>query len=235
MTLKKQLKRLSNKQAAEDIKRYIKSSHEFYSDKTPEIKTLAKRLHQEHNLKNFYKIFNKLWKSSSPGENSLAIHTLRLYKDEFDINTWKFLKPKLREIKSWDQVDYIGENILGPLLLKQPSLEKEMFQISKNENIWIKRIIIFSTFSLINKQNIKLSVKLAEQNIYDKNIQIQKAVGIMLCKISRIRPGIFKKFVLKHIDMPHTTFGCATEYIPELRKLRALKPKRRFILFGRGL
>ena len=61
-----------------------------------EIRTLAKRLHEEHSLKEFYSIFNKLWKSGYHEEMSLALYTLQLYENGFDLKTWKFLKPKLK-------------------------------------------------------------------------------------------------------------------------------------------
>jgi hypothetical protein len=52
---KKQLKKLGNKQFFEDIKKYIKSSHSFYESRVPELKVLANRLHEEYDLKEFYK------------------------------------------------------------------------------------------------------------------------------------------------------------------------------------
>ena len=41
--VKRQLKKLSDKHFAEDIKRYIKSPYEFYGIRVPEIRILAKR------------------------------------------------------------------------------------------------------------------------------------------------------------------------------------------------
>ena len=128
--LKRPLKRLGNKELAGDIKSFIRTSHNFYSEKVPELKTLAKRLHEEHSLKGFYPVFNKLWKSGYQGEKSLAIYTLQLYKDEFNLATWRFMKLKLKDIKSWDQADTIAKEIIGNILLKQPSLDKEILKLS---------------------------------------------------------------------------------------------------------
>jgi len=235
MALKKQLKRLNNRQIAKDIKQYIRSSHNFYNDKVPEMKTLAKKLYEEQNLKEFYKIFNRLWNSSSLGENSLAIHSLRLYKEEFNLETWRFLKPKLKNIKSWDQVDYIGEFILGEIVLKYNSLEKEIIKLTKSKNIWLKRLSILSTWPLIDKKDYKLAIKVVEINLYDKHLKIQKAVGKTLRKISGKRLELVKRFILKNINMPSVTFGYATENLKELRKIRRLKrlrtQKRRFFFW----
>ena len=95
--MKKQLKKLGDKEFTQDIKKYIKSSHQFHESKTPEIKTLAKKFHEEYSLNEFYKIFNKLWDSGYENEKVLAIHSLKLYKEEFNIKTWKFIKPKIKQ------------------------------------------------------------------------------------------------------------------------------------------
>ena len=120
--LKKELKRLSNKQFAEDIKRFIKSPYHFYGIRVPEIRTLAKSLHDEHPLNEFYPVFNKLWKSGYHEEMSLALYALQLYEDNFDFSTWKFLKLKLKDIQTWDQIDAVSTFIIGKILLKHPSL-----------------------------------------------------------------------------------------------------------------
>tara|TARA_Y100000310_G_C20585644_1_gene765272 strand:+ start:613 stop:1341 length:729 start_codon:yes stop_codon:yes gene_type:complete len=221
--LKRQLKKLSSKQFAEDIKKYISSPHKFYDIRVPELKTLAKRLHEEHSLKEFYVVFNRLWNSSYHEENSLAIYALQLYKDEFNLNTWKFLKPKIKNIKSWDQIDNIASNIVGYILLNYPRLEREILRTAKNGNIWLKRMAIVSTLPLIRNGDIKLTLKIAEIYLYDKEPHIQKAIGWMLREAEKQKPEKVKNFVLKHMYMPAPTFIYATENMRDLRKIRKLK------------
>jgi len=121
----KPLQKLSNKQIFDDVNVFIKSSHKFFSTRVPELKTMAKKLHEEHGLKDFYKVFNKLWKSGYEKEKSLAIYTLQMYKDDFDANTWKFLKPKLKNINDKDHIESIKE-ILKEIIGKYPKLRKEI-------------------------------------------------------------------------------------------------------------
>ncbi len=224
--LKKELKKLSNKQVAEDIKRYLKSPYEFYGIKVPELREMAKRLHEEYSLKNFYKVFDKLWKSGFHEEMSLALYTLQLYENEFDLRTWKFIKTKLKSMKTWDQVDSFSSQILGKMLIKFPKLEREIIKLSKSNNIWMKRVAIVSTLPLIKKGNIKLTMGLAEKYVYDNNHYIQKATGWMLREAGKVRPEIIKRFILKHINMPAIEFSYATELMTDLRKVRKLKKLR---------
>jgi 3-methyladenine DNA glycosylase AlkD len=223
-TIRRQLKKLSNKQFAEDIKKYIKSPYEFYGIRVPELRTLAKRLHEEHEIKDFYKVFNRLWESGYHEEMSLAIYALQLYKDEFDLHTWKFLKSKFEDMKTWDQIDIVGTNITGYILLKYPQLEKEIIKMSKSKNMWIRRLAMVSTFPLIRKGDIKLTMRLAEEYVQDREDYIQKATGWMLREAAKQKPEQVKKFVLKHIHMPSICFSYATERdLKELRKVRKLK------------
>ena len=96
---------------------------------------------------------------------SLAIYSLQLYEEEFDMKTWKFLKSRLKEIQTWDQIDAVSTFIIGKILLKYPKLEKELLKLSKNENFWMRRIAIVSTLPRIKTGDIKLTMKLAEDYI----------------------------------------------------------------------
>ncbi|MBR9705403.1 DNA alkylation repair protein [Candidatus Pacearchaeota archaeon] len=221
--MKRQLKKLGNKQFAEDIKNFIKAPHEFYGKRVPEMKTLAKRLHEEYPLKDFYKVFNRLWKSGYQGEASLALHTLQLYKEEYDLNTWKFLKPKFKEITNWDKSDILGKEIIGHILLKYPKLTKEIIRLSKTKNLWIKRMMIHATVQLAKNKNIKPALLLIEGELYNKDENIQIANGIVLRDIGKMKSEEIKRFILKHIQMPLTTFTIATEHMKELRRVRKLK------------
>lgn len=218
--IKKQLKKLSDRQFSEDIKKYIRSPYEFYGVRVPELRILARRLHEEHSLKEFYKIFNKLWGSGYHEEMSLAIYALQLYEDEFDLSTWKFIKPKLKDMKTWDQIDAISTWVVGKILLKYPSFEKEILKLSKNKNFWMRRIAIVSTLPLIKKGDIKLTMKLAERYVCESEGYIQKATGWMLREAGKEKPIQVKKFILGHIDMPPIMFSYATEKMTGLRKVR---------------
>lgn len=221
--VKKQLKRLNDKQFAEDIKRYITSTHEFYGSKIPELNVLAKRLHEEYNLKDFYRVFNRLWKRGYPEERLLAIYALELYKEDFDFNTWLFLKTKLKDIKNLDQIDFVASNIIGYILLKYPRLEKEIINFAYSKDIWLKKIALISTIPLIQKGEFNFAVKLIELCLHSKEIVIQKAVGLLIREIGDKRPESAKRFILKNSKMPQITFEYATENMKELRQVKKIK------------
>jgi 3-methyladenine DNA glycosylase AlkD len=222
--IKKQLKKLGEKQFAEDIKKYIKSSHEFYSSRVPELKILANKLHEEHNLKDFYKLFSKFLNSGESKEVSLGIYTLQLYKDEFDLGTWKFISSKFKDIKSWDKIDAVGSTIVGEILIKYPKLENEILKYAKGKNIWLKRLSLMSTMTLVRNGDFKLALKIIELHLYSKSDYMHKAIGSVLKEIGNKKPEFLRRFILKNINMPLPIFFYATENMKELRRLREKKP-----------
>lgn len=219
------LKRLNNKEFLEDIKKYIKNTHQFYTDKVPEINVLADRLHDEYMLSDFYKVFNKLWRSGQNSERSLAIHALEQYYNDFDLQTWQVLKPKLADIKSVDEIDHISK-IISFIYRRQPSLRAELIRLSMQSNVWFRRIAIFSLYNLIKRKELKeseLVMKLLLSNIHDRDEDVQKATGFIIRELGKLKKESIKRFILKHMTMPDLTFSIATEHMKDLRKIRRLK------------
>lgn len=230
-TVKRKLRKLGNKEFADDIKKYIRSSHYFYEIRVPELKILAKRLHEEYKLKEFYKVFDKLWYSGYHEERALSIHAMQLYKEEFDLRTWNFLKSKLIDLKSWDEIDSISSNLIGYILLKIPELKEEIIKLANSDNIRLKRAAIISTAPLVKEGNIGLTLDLAKEYIKDNEEHIQKATGWILKELGTYNPEALKKFVEENIDkIPALVFNYATESNKSLRKLK-MTPHNKLISF----
>jgi 3-methyladenine DNA glycosylase AlkD len=221
--MKKLLRKLEKKQFATDIKKYLSSPYEFYGKKIPEIKIMAKKLHEENPLSDFYRIFNRLWNSSYHEAMSLALYTLELYEENFDLYTWQFVKSKIKEIRSYDKADAVGINILGKMVIKYPILEKEILKFDNSKEVWPKRIAIVSSIPRIRKGDIQPAMVLAERNISEKDPYIQKAVGMIIREAGEQKPEEVKRFILKHMNMPPLTFSIATEKMREIRKLKDIK------------
>jgi 3-methyladenine DNA glycosylase AlkD len=167
---------------------------------------------------------------------SLAIYALQLYEREFDLGTWKFIQKKLKDMKSWDQIDAVSTGVLGIILLKYPSLEKEVMKMARNKNLWIKRAAIVSTLPLIKKKDIGLAMKLVELYINNEEDYIQKATGWIIRECGKEKPQIIRKFILKHLDMRVLCFSYATEQMIDLRKERQkIKDKKGILVFGKEL
>ncbi|MDD5193534.1 MAG: DNA alkylation repair protein [Candidatus Nanoarchaeia archaeon] len=229
--IKRKLVRLNNRQCVDDIKKYISYSYDFYHTKVPEIIILAKKLHEEYELNDFYKVFNKLWKSNYHNSRVLAITALQFYKDDFNVETWNFLKPKLREIRGLDKVDSIGSEILGNILLRYPELEPQIINLAQNKNLRIRRMALVSTIPLIRQKEFRLAFILIKMNMNDIEEPTQKTVGLLLKEIGVQNPEILKRFLIKNDNLSGIAFNSATENIKSFRKLRQINSSKLKKLF----
>ncbi len=219
---KKPLRKLSKNEFNSDVKKFIRSTHKFYDSKIPEIKTLAKKMQEEYELKEFYKVFRRLWNSGYHGERSLAIKTLLTYENEFDKKTWNFLIPFLNDIGDFDEADAFGE-IIGKILVRNDLLKREIKKLSKRKNILLKRVALVSCFPLVKKRDLDFIFKILGERINDKERKMQEINGKLLSALSKVNKRETKKFILKHKDMSELTFEFATENLKELRKSRNVK------------
>ncbi|MEN9626626.1 MAG: hypothetical protein RL557_954 [archaeon] len=220
----KPLQKLANKEFFHDVKKYIKNTHGFYKDKLPEMNVMAVKFHEEYSLHDFYRIFNRLWNSGSNGERSLAIHALELYHDDFDMKTWHFLKGKLKDIKSFDEADCMGE-LLSYFYVKYPTFKKELLKLSSHSSIWIRRISLISCYHILQKEgrDVLFMLAIIEHTISDKDRYVQKIIVAILTRVGRTKKDALKKFMLHHTDMPEYIFIASTQRMKELRKMRGLK------------
>ena len=185
---------------------------------------MAKRLYDEYTLTEFYRVFNKLWHASS-GERSLAIHTLQLYQNDFDLTTWHFIRGRLEGVKSLDEVMWMGE-IIGAMYTKDPSIKRGILQLSDQKNQWMRRVAFFCFYNLFKRKEIKevsLFLRIIEKNITDNDETMQKKMGSMLCEIGKIKKDALKRFILNHKTMSDVLFLEATSGMQYLRKIKTLK------------
>lgn len=220
--MNKRLNKLSNESFIYDIKQFIRNSHNFYDKKNPEMKTLANRLHEEYILKDFYNIFNKLWKSGYHNERFLAVCALELYKEDYGKETWRFLIPKLNEIKDFDEAEKIGI-IIGEMIIKYPALKIEIYKIASRRNAYYRKIALASCLPLVKVKNWNFIFRIIKDRINDKEDNIKEFNGLLLNEISNKNKTIVRRFILKNMNMPNITFDIASNNFKDLKKKRKIK------------
>lgn len=223
--IREELKKLRNQEKAEFNKKYLKSPYEFYGIKVPEIRKLMRnyRKLQFHSALN---LFDELWNSGNHEEMSFALYLLENYVRKHPEYIWKFLLARIEKAKTWDHVDELSSHILGVILAEDIRIMADIKQLSESKNPWFRRISIVSTYPLIKKNKIELTLRLAEDLIYDKDVYVQKAAGWMLREVGKKNRLALREFLMIHIDMKPVAFSYATEKMTELRKIKKEKMKR---------
>lgn len=216
--IRAELTSLSNPKIAEHSKEYLKSRYSFYGIRVPQLRKIAKN-YKNLDIYSAYNLFDELWKSGNHEEMNLGIFILQNFKNQINLETWKFLFPRLDKATSWDLVDYLSSSIIGEIVLKNIELISEIKKMAESRNPWIRRIAIVSTYPLIKKHKLELTMRLAEKLIYDEDVYVQKGAGWMLREVGKKDRMLLRTFILSHKDMKAYALSYATEKMTELRKI----------------
>jgi 3-methyladenine DNA glycosylase AlkD len=217
--IRQELTRLGNKERAEHSKRYLKSPYRFYGVRIPEIRNLVKN-YVKLEFHSALNLFDELWNSGNHEEMCFALFLLGSYVGKQPEYIWRFLLERIEKARTWDHVDELSSHILGVILAEDMRLMNEIKPLSESRNPWLRRISIVSTYPLIKKNKIELTLRLAEGLVYDKDIYVQKGAGWMLREVGKKNRLSLREFVIVHMDMKPIAFSYATEKMKELREIK---------------
>jgi len=216
--------KLGNKERAENSKRYLKSPYEFYGLRVPEIRKIVKN-YKNMEFHSALNLFDELWNSGNHEEMCFALYLLGYYIKKYPQYTWKFLLERIEKVKTWDHVDELSAHIFGVILAEDIRIMSDIKQLSESRNPWFRRISVVSTYPLIKKNKIDLTLRLAEYLVYDKDIYVQKGAGWMLREAGKKNRTAVREFILIHLNMKPFAFSYATEKMMELREIKKEKMK----------
>lgn len=217
--IRKKLIELGDGKRAEISKNYVRTHYKVYGNKIPEVRKISR----EFKKLDFYSALNlsdELWNSGNHEEMLLALYILAFYAKTNSDELWKFTMNKIDKANTWDLVDEMSTHLLGVILAERVNLNREIKKLSESKNPWHRRISVVSTYPLIKKNKIELTLLLAEKLIYDDDAYVQKGVGWMLREVGKKNRLALRDFILMHLDMKPVAFSYATEKMTELRKIR---------------
>ncbi len=220
--IRKKLKENIKPEKIPFLKKILATPFEILGVMVPDSRKIAKD-YKNLEIYDMYNLFDKLWNSNIHEEKSLAIHILQQYKKNFNLETWKFLKQRIDKAKTWDHIDLLATDVFAEILLNNFFLMTEIKEMANSKNPWERRLAIESTYKMIKKNKIELTLRLAEKLVYDKNIYVQKGAGWMLREAGKKDRMNVREFILMHLDMKPIAFSYATEKMLELRKIKKEK------------
>ncbi len=121
-------------------------------------------------------------------------------------------------VNNWDLVDSSAHYIVGTYLENRD--KSMLYNLSKSDSLWERRIAIMSTFHFIKKNQFSDTLNISEQLHCDQEDLIHKAVGWMLREVGKRDKTAEVKFLNKHYQaMPRTMLRYAIEkFSPEERQ-----------------
>ncbi|MFA7115905.1 MAG: DNA alkylation repair protein [Bacteroidales bacterium] len=147
-------------------------------------------------------------------------------------------------INNWDLVDTTCQDILGTWILycnkingnikniecdlaqavTTDSINQILFDLSKSDDIWERRISIVTCIALVKKHCYHQCKIISSELLSDKNDLINKAVGWALREMGKVNKEELDLFLQNHInDMSRTTLRYAIEKYPENERLEWLR------------
>ena len=224
MRLKKEIKKLQDKEKAKILQRFFKTGKQEYGEEdlflgvtVPKIRNLVK-IYWKPTL---FQEIQELILSKYHEERLLGLLILVKKYENSEEKVKKeiveFYLKNSKQINNWDLVDLTAYNILGDYLLDKN--KEVLYKLSKSENLWEKRISIISTLAFIKKNKFQDTIKISEILLEDKHDLIHKAVGWMLREMGKKDIEELEKFLDKNYKkMSRTTLRYSIERMSEQRR-----------------
>lgn len=160
--------------------------------------SFAKKLKKEKDFDTALKVADELYKSGIFEEATVAESILKEYKNYFDDATFNKFDEWIDYIKNWANIDMLCGWLITPIILKDETKIKIIFQWTKSENHWRRRAAAVALVKPIRKgMYLKQALQVAENLIQDKDEMVQKGVGWLLKEAGGRFPDETIKFLMK--------------------------------------
>ena len=219
---------LANPEIAEHSSRFFKTAEgeygygdKFLGIRVPVIRNVVKKYKNTP-----LSVAEKLLKSEYHEIRLFALLLLvfRFSKSEADEqeNIYHLYLANTQYVNNWDLVDSSAHYIIGRYLENKD--KSILYDFSKSESLWERRIAIMSTFYFIKRNHFSDTLRISEQLIYDQEDLIHKAVGWMLREIGNRDLNTEVTFLTSfYKKMPRTMLRYAIEKFSKEERQKYLR------------
>lgn len=227
ISLRKDLKKLSNKKKAVNLARFFKTGKGEYGEgdvflglTVPQSRKMAVKYKDLS-----YPEIETLLKSSIHEERLIALLVLvnRFQTQEMEQRrVYDFYLRHAKLVNNWDLVDLSSHQIVGGFLIDKP--RDILYKLASSKNLWERRIAMIACYEFIRNKQYDDAIKVAEALINDQHDLIQKAVGWMLREVGKRDEKSLISFLKLHAsEMPRTSLRYAIERFPESARKKYLQ------------
>lgn len=229
--LRSALSRGATRERAAGAKKYLKSTLTFLGANVPAIRREAKafvRSHPDLTGRDLEALSRRLWDSDVHELRSVAIGILELAGAVLRARDAKWLIALVRRADTWAHVDWLSVKVMGPLVEREPRLQKSLDAWAHDPNFWVRRtaLLAFHDALAAGRGDFEHFERIAAPLLTEREFFIRKAIGWVLRATVRRGPERAVGFVERHArEMSPLTFREATRNLPppEQRRLRALR------------
>lgn len=227
--IRKDLKDKANSKTAEEIakaKKVFGKETKLLAVRVPEARKIAepfaKKIKQEKDFDTALKVADELYKSGVFEEATIAESILKGFTKYFDDSAFAKFDEWIDYTKNWANIDMLCGWLITPIILKDETKIRKIFQWANSNNRWRRRAAAVSLVNPVRKQlYIDQALLLVEKLVEDKDEMVQKGVGWLLKEVAKVSKNRAIKFIEKsQLKMPKLVFRLAIEKLPYKEKER---------------
>lgn len=137
-----------------------------------------------------------------------------------------FYLNNLESFNNWDLVDLSAPKIIGSYLVKNPTHKKLLAKLSKNSNLWVRRIAMVANLTLIRNGDCQTTINLAREYLTEQHDLLHKATGWLLREVGKHEEKLLLAFLDQYApQMPRVMLRYSLEKLPQAVRLKYLKAK----------
>lgn len=176
------------------MEKYMKNNFKFLGIKSVERRELSKDfLRKEKDIINWEEVFY-LWELEEREFQYVALDYLKARKKFLKIDDLENLLKLAKKKPWWDTIDLLAP-LVGEAIFDFKDKNKLMLDLSKDENMWLRRIAILHQLKFKEDTDEKLLEEIIKNNFGSKEFFINKAIGWILREYSKTNKIWVRKFL----------------------------------------
>lgn len=182
------------------MEKYMKNNFKFLGMKSVERRELSKDfLRKEKDIINWEEVFY-LWELEEREFQYIALDYLKARKKLLKIDDLENLLKLAKKKPWWDTIDLLAP-LVGEAIFDFKDKNKLMLDLSKDENMWLRRIAILHQLKFKEDTDEKLLEEIIKNNFGSKEFFINKAIGWILREYSKTNKIWVRKFLDEYKDV----------------------------------
>jgi 3-methyladenine DNA glycosylase AlkD len=238
------LRRHRNPARAPAEKAYLKSDLEFLGVGLPAMREAVgsvKRQHGGLDRKALVGLVSILWSRRVFERRMMAVLLLEAFEPLLRPADMTLLERLIRQSKTWAFVDELAVAITGPLVKRNPELNRVLDRWAVDDDFWLRRAAMLALLRPLRRGrgDFRRFARYAEGMLEDREFFIRKAIGWVLRETGKPQPDTVYAWLLPRAARASgVTVREAVKYLSSAQRAEVLaayqSAKRRGGASGRG-
>ncbi len=199
--IRNELQRHTDPNRAAEMQRYMKTNQPFYGVPTPlrkEIFRQARKIAPLACRADYEAAIRELWCGTFREEMYMALEVAGGLKRFHSEESWPLYQDLVATATHWDTLDWLASRIVGPLVLRNRALERDLIDWSDSPKLWVRRASLLAHLKHKDQTNTELLTATILKLAGEKEFFIRKAIGWVLRDYSYTNPAWVEAFVEQH-------------------------------------